>query len=93
MGSTSGIIDFVTRSPRKEFIIGTETGIFYQLKEKNPDKTFYPVIEGQICEDMKKVNLEKVLAVLEGETEEVKVSEETRVKSLIPLERMLELGS
>lgn len=93
VGSTSGIIDFVTRSPRKEFIIGTETGIFYQLKEKNPDKTFYPVIEGQICEDMKKVNLEKVLAVLEGETEEVKVSEETRVKSLIPLERMLELGN
>lgn len=42
---------------------------------------------------MKKVNLEKVLAVLEGETEEVKVSEETRVKSLIPLERMLELGN
>lgn len=93
VGSTSGIIDFVTRSPRKEFIIGTETGIFYHLKEKNPDKTFYPVIEGQICEDMKKVNLEKVLAVLEGETEEVKVSEETRVKSLIPLERMLELGN
>lgn len=43
VGSTSGIIDFVTRSPRKEFIIGTETGIFYQLKEKIRIRHFIPL--------------------------------------------------
>ncbi len=93
VGSTSGIIEYVTASDKKEFIIGTEIGIFYKLKEKNPDKIFYPVMENQICEDMKKVSLEQILEILEGGGEEVQVAEEVREKSLIPLERMLHLGS
>ncbi|MDO5649118.1 MAG: quinolinate synthase NadA [Gallicola sp.] len=93
VGSTSGIIEYVTASDKKEFIIGTEIGIFYQLKEKNPDKIFYPVMENQICEDMKKLSLEQILEILEGGGEEVQVAEGVREKSLIPLERMLHLGS
>lgn len=93
VGSTSGIIEYVTASDKKEFIIGTEIGIFYKLKEKNPDKIFYPVMENQICEDMKKVSLEQILEILEGGGEEVQVAEEVREKFLIPLERMLRLGS
>ena len=45
-----------------------------------------------ICADMKFVTLDKVLHVLENETNVVTVSEELRKKALLPLERMLELA-
>lgn len=41
---------------------------------------------------MKFVTLEKVLDVLENETNVVTVSTELREKALLPLERMLELA-
>lgn len=40
VGSTSEIIKFATNSEAKEFIIGTENGVMYELKQKNPDKLF-----------------------------------------------------
>ena len=42
-----------------EFIIGTEDGVMYELTKRYPEKTFYSVMEGRVCEDMKKVTLEK----------------------------------
>lgn len=92
IGSTSGIIDFATKSTEKEFIIGTEYGVFYQLKKNNPDKEFYPAVEGQICHDMKKVTMEKILKVLKEEVNEVFVEEELRNQSMKPLKKMLELA-
>lgn len=41
IGSTSGIIDFVSKSKNQDFIICTEIGILYELKNKNPNKNFY----------------------------------------------------
>ena len=41
---------------------------------------------------MKLVTLEKVLDVLENETNVVQVSEEVSKKALIPLEKMLEIA-
>lgn len=93
IGSTSGIIDYATKSDREEFIIGTEIGIFYELKTNNPNKKFYPVSEGQICSDMKKITLDKVLQVLINESNEIHISEDVREKALNSLERMLELGN
>ncbi|MCF0187350.1 MAG: quinolinate synthase NadA, partial [Bacteroidaceae bacterium] len=91
-GSTSGIIDFATKSEAKEFIIVTELGVMYELKTKNPDKKFYAADENQICHDMKKVTLEKVRDCLKNGLGAVEVEEDLREKSLIPLERMLELA-
>lgn len=92
IGSTSGIIDFVSQDDGKEYIIGTEIGVMYELRKQNPEKKFYTLSEEPICLDMKFVTLEKVLQVLEQETNEVTVSEELRKKALIPLERMMELA-
>ncbi|NLG02806.1 MAG: quinolinate synthase NadA [Clostridia bacterium] len=92
IGSTSGIIQYVTASEKTEFLIGTEIGVFYELKKRNPNKCFYPLTNQQICADMKKVTLENVLEVLKLETNEVFVTEELRKKAMRPLERMLELG-
>ena len=92
VGSTSGIIDYVTKDDAKEYIIGTEIGVLYELKKKNPEKKYYPVRNDFICSDMKLVTLEKVLDVLENETNVVRVSEEVSEKALIPLEKMLEIA-
>ena len=92
IGSTSGIIEYANRSDRQEFIIGTETGVFYELEKNNPGKKFYPVIEDQICFDMKLITPGMVLEVLRHESNEIHMDEEIRCKALKPLERMLELG-
>ncbi len=92
IGSTSGIINFVAADDGEEYIIGTEVGVFYELKKQNPDKKFYTLSPKQICTDMKFVTLEKVLEVLKNETNEMIVTEDMRLKALAPLERMLELA-
>ena len=76
----------------QEYIVGTEIGVFYELKKQNPDKKFYSLRTPPICADMKFVTLEKVLDVLENETNVVNVSEELRKKALLPLKKMLELA-
>ena len=75
IGSTSGIIDFVSQDDGEEYIIGTEIGVFYELKKQNPDKKFYTLQKPPICADMKFVTLEKVLDVLKNETNVVTVSD------------------
>ena len=64
----------------------------YELRKENPEKQFYLLSEKQLCMDMKYITLEKILSVLENETNEMVVSEELRRKALAPLERMLELA-
>lgn len=92
IGSTSGIIEFATNDAADEYLIGTETGVLYELKKQNPNKKFYLLPGEQICRDMKLITLEKVLKVLEQETNQVVVSDELREKALVPLERMLKLA-
>lgn len=92
IGSTSGIIDFAAEDACQEYIIGTEEGVFYELQEQNPDKKFYSFSRNLVCRDMKLITLEKVLDVLEHETNVVQVSEDLQEKALIPLKRMLEFA-
>ena len=92
IGSTSEIIDYALKSNDKEFIIATEIGVFHKLKNDNPDKVFYPVIENQICKDMKYITLEKVYDSLLNGTGEMTVSEERANTALKALDKMLELG-
>lgn len=93
IGSTSQIIDYVTESPEKVFIICTEMGIFYELMQKNPEKKFYSVGHRQFCPNMKKVRLESVLSALQNLAPEVGLEEEMRNAAKLPLERMLELAA
>ncbi|HIS63344.1 MAG TPA: quinolinate synthase NadA, partial [Candidatus Scybalomonas excrementigallinarum] len=91
VGSTSGILNYVEESDDKEFIIATEIGIFYELQKTNPNKVFYPATEQQICSDMKKITLNKVLSALETLSPTVEMSHELIERSKQPLTRMLEL--
>lgn len=92
IGSTSGIIVYATKSEKREFIVGTENGVFYELKRENPDKQFYTLTDHQVCSDMKTITLEKIANVLKNEENEVFVSDEVRKKAMLPLERMLALA-
>lgn len=92
VGSTSGIIEYAHKDSNSAYIVATEIGILYQLKKNNPEKQFYFPERKPCCTDMKKVTLEKIRNVLLTGENEVKVSREMREKSLIPLQRMLELA-
>ena len=91
VGSTRGIINFANNDSTKEYIIGTELGIFYPLKKNNPDKQFFPASEKMICQDMKLITLEKVLYSLKNLSPRITVQEDIRKKSLKALNRMIEI--
>lgn len=91
-GSTSGIISRVNESDAKEFLIGTETGVMYELKKQNPDKKFYPIQKEQCCHDMKKVTLEKIRDCLRDEINEVQVDQKVSEKAKQAMEQMLILA-
>lgn len=92
IGSTSEIITYAGQEGAQSFLIGTESGVMYELRERYPEKTFYEIISGQCCMDMKKVTLEKVKDCLEQGSGEVKLEEAVRQSSVKALDRMLELA-
>jgi quinolinate synthase len=92
IGSTRGIIKSASNNPAKEYIIGTEMGIFHPLKKNNPDKDFFPASENMICQNMKLITLEKVLHSLKKLEPQVIVPEDIRKKSLKALNRMIEIS-
>ncbi len=87
--STSGIARHAKESGAREFIIGTEVGMNYRLKQENPDKEFYPLSERAVCVDMKKTTLEKVRAALETLEPRVVVPEKIADRARGAIERML----
>ena len=91
IGSTRGIIEFASNNPAKEYIIGTELGIFHPLKKNNPNKKFFPASEDMICRNMKLITLEKVLYSLQNLEPRITVPEEISKKSLKALNRMIEI--
>lgn len=92
IGSTSGIIKYASESEAKEFFVTTEMGVMYELKKRNPDKRFYTPGTMQICPNMKKISLDKIIAVLEQENQEVIMDESLMEAAHKPMIRMLELA-
>jgi len=92
IGSTRGIIEFTSNNPAKEYIIGTELGIFHPLKKNNPNKQFFPASEDMICQNMKLITLKKVLYSLQNLKPQITIPENIRKKSLKALNRMIEIS-
>ncbi|HNT73049.1 MAG: quinolinate synthase NadA [Methanothrix sp.] len=87
--STSGMARRAKESPAREFIIGTEVGMNYRLKEDNPGKEFYPLSERAVCVDMKKTSLATVRAALETTEPRVVVPQRIADRARVAIERML----
>ena len=92
VGSTTGIMNFAKNSDAKEFIIGTENSIVAMLQYDCPGKKFYPLSKKLICSDMKATTLPDILACLNGEGEEIFLSDEVMQKAKGCIDEMLRLG-
>jgi len=89
VGSTTGIIRYAGQDHVREMIVGTERGIFHQLKKNNPGKVFIPASDQMICEDMKKITLADIKAALTEMKTVIRVPEDMRIPAKRALERML----
>lgn len=99
IGSTSGMINYVKSSPNDKFIVATEAGILYKMHQEIPNKILIPAPSQEDntcacseCGFMKMNTLQKVYDCLLNEVPEITITEDVRIKALIPIERMLELS-
>ena len=98
IGSTTGLLKFVTSDPSHEFIVATETGILHQMMKVNPNKTFIPAPPDNACAcndcpHMKRNTLEKLYLCMKYETPEITMDEELRKAAKKPIDRMLEIST
>ncbi len=92
VGSTTGIMNFAKKSDAKEFIIGTENSIVSHLQYDCPEKRFYPLSKDCVCHNMRVTTLPDVLNCLNGEGEEIVLSDEVMKKAKHCIDEMLRLG-
>ena len=90
--STEGMMNHVSKSDSQQFVVATETGILYRMRQQNPQKTFIPASESAECEYMKMITLDKVYRSLYDEKYEVKVTKKIADKARLAIERMLSIS-
>ena len=90
--STEGMVQYVNRSPAKEFIIATENGLLHRLRTQHPEKTFYPGSEHAGCHHMQRNTLEKAFMSLVTMRHVVTVEPAIAERAVRPIERMLEIA-
>ncbi len=98
VGSTAAIINYIGTDGGKEYIIATESGILYELREKYPAVNFIPAPPMDStcgcndCEYMKLVTLEKIYDALVNETPEVTIDEDIRRRAEVSIRNMLAMS-
>ena len=90
--STEGMLNRAKNSKAKNFVVATETGILYRMKQQNPDKTFAPASEKAECQHMKMNTLEKVYDSLVEDKYQVTVPKEIADKARLAIDRMLAIS-
>lgn len=99
IASTSGLIEYAKKSPKQTFIVATEAGILHKMQKAAPGKTLIaapPEDEScacNMCPFMRKNTLEKLYLCMRDLQPQVDVPEETRIKALRPIQRMLEMSA
>jgi len=101
VGSTTQIIKAAKEMPNREFIVATDNGILYKMRQAAPDKTFIEAPTagaGATCEScahcpwMAMNELRNLARVLETGDNEIQVEEAVRLKALRSTQRMLEFA-
>lgn len=101
VGSTSAIIEASIASDAKQFIVATEPGIFYKMKQASPEKTFMEAPTGGVggtcescmrCPWMAMNGLRNLAETLKTGNNEILVEESIRRKAVIPLKRMMDFA-
>ena len=89
IGSTKAILEYVTTSKEKEFIIATEIGVIDRLSLIAPGKTTYLAQVDMICADMKKIDMEKLFTALNEEKYIIELEKDIMDRARGCLERMV----
>ena len=92
VGSTKGLIEYVTKSDCKEFIVGTECGVLHEMEKRNPDKKFYCLSPMLNCFEMKLTRLEDLYNCLRDESNEILIPEDVALKARKCVDTMLLLS-
>jgi len=71
--------------------IGAYEEVFHRLAKENPGVAFFPAKDMAFCSNMKKINLLKVLASLEGMVHKVQVAPEIADRARGAIERMIKI--
>lgn len=101
VGSTTQLIRAVAELPNREFIVATDAGIFWKMRQIAPDKILIPAPtagEGATCESCAHCpwmamnalqNLEQVL--LTGD-QEIRIEPAIRERAVVSIQRMLDFA-
>ncbi len=98
VGSTSQLLKASQTLPHQTFIVATDKGIFYKMKQASPNKIFIEAPTGGVgascrscahCPWMAMNHLQNLYTSLLNQDNEIKVPPEIIQKALTPLERML----
>lgn len=92
VASTSQMIRWVAEHDDQEIILCTERGIMHKLRQENPGKQFYNPCALNICPNMKKITLEKVLWSLEEMVHKITVPKKIIDKARKAIDGMLAIG-
>lgn len=102
VGSTSQLIRAVRDTSAQKFIVATDNGIFYKMKQAAPDKTLLEAPNAGIgatcqscahCPWMAMNSLQNLASSLEQGCNEIHIDPKIREKALIPLQRMLDFAA
>jgi len=99
IGSTSGLLSFISRDEGRTYIVATEPGIIHQMKKAQPEKEFIPAppVDSTCgcseCNFMKMITVEKIYKSLKFEEPEIKIDPEIIKRASVPIKRMLEISA
>jgi quinolinate synthase len=99
IGSTSGLLSFISSDEGKTYIVATEPGIIHQMKKAQPAKEFIPAppVDSTCgcseCNFMKMITVEKIYKSLKFEVPEINVNSEIIKRAVLPIKRMLEISA
>ncbi len=92
MLSTSGMIEHVRENPEGEYIVATENGMLYPMRQAVPGAKLIEANRMAYCKYMKMITLPKLRDSLRDMKFEVKVDEALAEKARLPIERMVSIG-
>jgi quinolinate synthase len=87
--STEKMLTHAQRSPRRDFLVATETGILHRLRRELPEKRFEAADPGAVCRYMKMITPTKLRDALRDLTPEVEVEADIARRARVAIDRML----
>ncbi len=101
VGSTTALINAVDNSSANEFIVATDNGIFYKMRQVAPNKKLIEAPTGGIgascsscahCDWMAMNSLENIATTLEQGCNEININEQLRVRAYQSVKRMIDFS-